>query len=174
MATGVVEITSEPFAPREFAMKTQQFFHRDRYKGFTLVELAVIVVIIGVLASFGVPRYVESAECSKASEAFGYLSAVRSAQERFQGREGMYADDIALLDIQVPKPKYFHIGTITAGNEDRLEDSWSLALTRAGTSAGYGPYTIVFTQQGYDATHSTIPANINPIAGASGRPDQGD
>src|SRR4051794_29655276 len=47
-------------------------------RGFTLVELAVVVVIIGVLAAFGVPRFLQSVERSKASEAFGYLSAFRS------------------------------------------------------------------------------------------------
>ena len=61
-------------------------------KGFTLVELAVVIVIIGVLAAFGVPQFLKSVERSKAAEAFNYLSAVRSAQERYLAKEGLYAD----------------------------------------------------------------------------------
>ena len=38
-------------------------------KGFTLVELAVVIVIIGVLAAFGVPKFLASVEKSKATEA---------------------------------------------------------------------------------------------------------
>ena len=68
--------------------------------GFTLVELAVVIVIIGVLAAFGIPRFLKAVERSKAAEAFAYLSAVRSAQERYQARQGTYADDLTEKRIQ--------------------------------------------------------------------------
>ena len=83
-------------------------------KGFTLVELAVVIVIIGVLAAFGVPRFLKSVERSKAAESFAYLAAVRSAQERYQARQGTYADALTKLDIDLSPPKYFEVGTITA------------------------------------------------------------
>jgi prepilin-type N-terminal cleavage/methylation domain-containing protein len=132
-------------------------------KGFTLVELAVVIIIIGILAAFAVPRFLDSVERSKAGEAFNYLSAVRSAQERYQVRQGTYASDIADLDIQMPAPKYFAVGTPAAGGSSSLEDSWTLTLTRSGASGGYGAYTVVFTDQGYDSSNSTIPAKINPM-----------
>jgi prepilin-type N-terminal cleavage/methylation domain-containing protein len=137
-------------------------------KGFTLVELAIVIVIIGVLASFGVPRFRDAVERSKAGEAMNYLSAVRSAQERYHAREGTYADDLTTLDVSIPTPKYFSVGTVAAGGSGDLEDTWTLTLTREGASAGYGAYTVVFTEQGYDATNSTINdlPQINPIGSA--------
>lgn len=127
-------------------------------KGFTLVELAVVIVIIGVLAAFGVPRFREAVERSKAGEAFNYLSAIRSSQERYHSRQGAYAGEPAELDINFPNPKYFSIGTVTFD-----EDSWEVTLFRTGKSAGYGKYTVKFTETGY-STESNIPAAINPMA----------
>ena len=134
-----------------------------RRSGFTLVELAVVIIIIGILASFAVPRFLDSVERSKAGEAFNYLSAVRSAQERYQVQEGTYADDISKLDIQMQDPKYFTVGTPAAGSTGNLEDSWTLTMTRTGAAGGYGGYKVVFNDQGYDSTSSDIPAKINPM-----------
>ena len=134
-------------------------------KGFTLVELAVVVVIIGVLAAFGVPRFMDAVERSKASESFSYLASVRAAQERYHARQGTYAEKIKDLDVRFATPRYFTVGTIQAGSTGDLQDSWTLTLTRLGASAGYGPYAVTFTHEGYDGENSTIdekPA-INPM-----------
>jgi prepilin-type N-terminal cleavage/methylation domain-containing protein len=138
---------------------------RSSKRGFTLVELAVVVVIIGVLAAFAVPRFLASVERSKAAEAFNYLSAVQAAQERYHARQGTYASTVADLDIKMTTPKYYAVGTISAGSTGNLEDSWSMSLTRKGSSAGYGEYTVTFTDQGFDSDNSTIKdkPDINPM-----------
>jgi prepilin-type N-terminal cleavage/methylation domain-containing protein len=137
-------------------------------KGFTLVELAVVIVIIGVLAAFGIPRFLQSVERSKAAEAFAYLSAVRSAQERYNSLNGTYATNVTDLDLQLSTPKYFTAAsTFDPGSSSSLQDSWSLTLTRSGSSSGYGAYTVIFTDQGFNSTNSTIPAAVNPQSGGS-------
>jgi hypothetical protein len=69
------------------------------------------------------------------------------------------------MDIKVSAPKYFTVGVIAAGSTASLQDSWSLTLTRVGASAGYGAYTVTFTENGFDSVASTITGlpDINPM-----------
>ncbi len=133
-------------------------------KGFTLVELAVVIVIIGVLAAFGVPRFLQSVERSKASEAFQYLAAVRSAQERYVAKQGIYASTTDNLDITQSTPKYFTVGTIDAENPGGGSPTWTLTLTRISSTSSYGPYTVTFTNDGFSSSSGiTSYSQINPM-----------
>jgi Tfp pilus assembly protein PilE len=125
----------------------------------------VVVVIIGVLAAFAVPRFMASVERSKAAEAFNFLASIQAAQERYHARQGTYASALTDLDIKMTSLKYFTPGTIAAGSSGSLEDTWTLTLTRTGASAGYGEYTVIFTEEGYDAANSSIKdkPDINPM-----------
>ncbi len=52
--------------------------------GFSLVELTIVVVILGVLAMFGVPKYRTVVETAKASEGLVFMKTVEAQQAGFQ------------------------------------------------------------------------------------------
>lgn len=142
------------------------FRSRRSRSAFSLVELSVVVVIIGVVASFGIPRLLRSVEQAKAAEAFKFLTSIRYAQERNSMRSGEYSGTIADLDFSHAAPTYFSVGSVVPGSTGSLEDSWRITLTRTGASGGFGAYTVSFTDEGYDPSSSTIESHpdIHPMS----------
>lgn len=61
-------------------------------KGFTLIELMIVVAIVGILAAVAYPSYTEYVKKTHRSEIAGLLSATAQSLERFYSRNGQYSD----------------------------------------------------------------------------------
>lgn len=62
--------------------------------GFTLVEVLIALVIVGILAAVAYPSFSDAVRKSRRSEAMTALSAIQLAQERYRNNEPSYASDL--------------------------------------------------------------------------------
>lgn len=61
-------------------------------RGFTLVELMIVVAIAGVLATVGIAAMNRHIDASKSAEVMGMVQSIRAAQERYRAMTGIYLD----------------------------------------------------------------------------------
>jgi len=118
-------------------------------KGFSLIELLVVVLIMGILAFVVMPQYFKSVEKSRSAEAIAFLKATASAYQRHYMQKGRYPTGcnvydfgrtcFSQLDIGMPKLSYFTVYTIGEG----FNYSYIIGVQRkTSAGGGLGSYTI--------------------------------
>ena len=76
--------------------KSHQPIHRsgpsypERKRGFTLIEVMVVVAVVGILAAIAYPSYLSQVRKSRRSEAVQALAQVQQAQERWRANNTTY------------------------------------------------------------------------------------
>ena len=121
-------------------------------KGFTLLELLMVVIIVGVLAAIGIPQYAASLEKAKGADAKESLAHIYREEELYYGsnREGGFTDSIDALGNDVAlntKCWNFSIDTPTSASfvatATRISGSHSgqtITLDDSGTFSGDWEY----------------------------------
>ena len=119
-------------------------------KGFTLIELMIVVAIIGILAAIAIPNFLQYQMKSRQSEAKTNLQAIRTSEISFQAEKGCY------IGVATTEP----VGmAVPAANTKSVPGAWGLGaapvasqvfcLTVGGVFAGN------FRDMGFIATGNT-------------------
>jgi type IV pilus assembly protein PilE len=66
--------------------------------GFTLIDLMIVVVIIGILAAVAIPKFQSVTRGSKEAEAQPLLKQIYTLEERYRAKEGSYTMDLTQLE----------------------------------------------------------------------------
>ena len=113
---------------------------KSNQKGFTLIELMIVVVIIGILAALAIPRFMAATVKTKQSEAKAILKQI-------------YVNQRTYLQQSVNNSYYIPAGPASAANPNAFNTIWIEIMNNAKYT-----YTIVATPTNFTATAT---ANID-------------
>lgn len=84
--------------------RPQRSFSRHRQAAFSLIEIMVVVVILGILAATIIPKFIGSTHDAKVSTARSNIATLESAVERFYIHMDRYPTNEEGLDVLVNPP----------------------------------------------------------------------
>ena len=67
-------------------------------QGFTLIEILIVVVIIGILATVAIPTYFSYVEKAYASDAKTQIKNILMNADIYRQEQGSYPDDITDME----------------------------------------------------------------------------
>lgn len=117
-----------------------------KVRGFSLIELMIVIAIIGILAGIAYPSYTQSVRKSHRTEAKEALLAAAGRQERHYLQQNVYVidnADIADVSRDVTTNGYYNITTAScSGSSDTCFVMTATAVGAQASDTDCGTFTI--------------------------------
>jgi general secretion pathway protein G len=132
-------------------MKNHLFIKKQIQKGFTLVELLIVVIILAILAAIVVPQFTATTDDAKVAALDSTLGNIRSAIDLYYQQHGKYPGAVTAAGATCPNSGTAGTGVATGGAGTTAEDAFLSQLVGYTNSAGqacsttdstfkFGPY----------------------------------
>ena len=142
-------------------------------KGFTLIELMIVVAIIGILASVAVPQYQDYVSRTKVTDAFSGAAAAKTLLADFYNAEGTMpaaaSVEATAIEDGIEASNYVAAGAATYAFTDADNASISVTLSSVATAVNGKLLVLNFNGAGASfvmdcTTNSTVPTKFLPSA----------
>ena len=90
----------------------------QQQQGFTIIELLIAMIIVGILAAIALPSILNQSAKAKQSEGKTYVSVINRAQQRYRMEEGNFATTSNELELDLPNITNNYIYTISGNNSE--------------------------------------------------------
>jgi len=116
-----------------------------KQKGFSLIELLIVVAVIGILAAIAIPAYLGQQTRAKREAAIEGIQSLSAAMEIYYQEHNGYGDDCANTEACKEQYKSFRPQTNFDFSVDVTSDKQGFTITCA--SSDFGSYSKVTMDQ---------------------------
>lgn len=115
---------------------------KNSLRGFSLIEVMVVVVIVGILASIAYPSYIDFVTKSGRSEGVVAVMKVANLQEQYYLDNRTYTSDMTELGLATPfitEHGYYSVASVGTSS------SFTITATAKGSQASRDPICTIIT-----------------------------
>ncbi|MEH6576692.1 MAG: type IV pilin protein [Amphritea sp.] len=117
-------------------------------KGFTLIELMIVVAIVGIIAAIAYPSYLNFVREARRSDAMAALLRAQLEQEKFRSNNTTYGTTVASVGVSATSPEGFYTIAVVSGSTSGT--AFVVTAAPAGVQVGDDCATFAVDESGPD------------------------